>query len=92
MEKYRPPLGNDGRNSSGNSSDEGNRRVGRTKHGRREQPGMEMGEEIRPFQEKGRRGAQRHPFGVGWWCWGGIAEVLGLWGGEQPGKGRGWRR
>ena len=44
---------------------------------------MEMGEEIRPFQEKGRRGAQRHPFGVGWWCMAGT-RVLRL-GGQRRG-------
>lgn len=38
------------------------------RHERKEQPGMEMGKEIRTFFEKGRRGTQRHPFSVGWWA------------------------
>lgn len=61
---------------------------------RKEQPGMEMGKEIRTFHEKGRRGTLRHPFGVGWWTpgytgWRTSTEVL-VENTEQPGD-RGWK-
>lgn len=55
--------------------------MGRMRHERKEQPGMEMGKEIRTSYEKGRRGALRHPFSGGWWApgstgWGTSTEML----------------
>lgn len=85
MEIKGPPLGNDGKNSSRNNCDKGNRRLGRMRHERKEQPGMEKGEEVRPFQEERRRGVQRSPFDIGLWRMG-DTRVLGLGGSaEMPG-------
>lgn len=61
------------------------------RHERKEQPGMEMGKEIRTFHEKGR--TLSHPFGVGWWApgstgWGTGVEVLVREDTEQPQKQR----
>lgn len=71
--------------------------MGGRRHERKEQPGLEMRKEVRPFQETGRRAAQRLPSGVGWWCMGGprvqglegSTEVLGE-SREQPGKQSSW--
>lgn len=84
----RMTLWNDSKSSSKNNSDERNS-VGRMRHERKEQPGMEMGKEIRTFHEKGRRGALRHPFGVGWWTpgstgWETSTKVLVEENTEQP--------
>jgi len=81
-------------NSSRSNRDGGNGKVGGMRHGRKEQPGVEVGEEVRPFQEKRRRGVQRDPSGVRRWCGGhgvpgqgGQHQVLGgvgsSWGTER---------
>lgn len=82
-------LGNGSKNSSKNRSDKRNR-LGRMRHERKEQPGMEMGKEIRTFLEKGRRGTQRHPFSGGWWApestgWGTAQKCW--WGATQSSPG-----
>lgn len=65
MGKKGTPLGKDGKSRSRNNSGEANIRVGGMKHERKEQPRMEMREEIRPFREKSR--STGRCFRVRWW-------------------------